>query len=201
MYVVGLTGGIGSGKSAAARFFSELNVTVIDADHIAKDLLAESAISDAVISHFGPNICDRFGKLNRYALREIIFKDVAARQWLEDFLHPQIRERIIKLIENSPSPYTVVVIPLLVETQKENYVNRTLVIDVPESVQISRITQRDGITKDEAQRILSAQASRKARLAKADDVIENIDTLATLKNKIHGLHDYYLKIQENKTII
>ncbi len=198
MYVVGLTGGIGSGKSAAARFFKELNITVIDADEIAKHLLNEPNISQVVIDHFGPKICDKHGALNRYTLRDLIFTDAIARHWLEDFLHPQIRERIIKLIDSSPSPYTIVVIPLLVETQKENYVNRILVLDVPESTQISRITQRDGITLDEAQLILAAQASRKTRLGFADDVIENVDTLATLKNKIHGLHDYYLQIARQK---
>ncbi len=197
MFVVGLTGGIGSGKSAAARFFSELNVTIIDADHIAKDLINEPEINAAIIAHFGPAICNNKGELNRYLLRQAIFTNVEQRHWLENFLHPKIRERIMAQITRSQSPYTVVVIPLLVETQKEDYVKRILVIDVPESIQISRVTNRDGISSDEARLILAAQAPRKTRLAVADDVIENTDTLASLKNKIRSLHGYYLQIAEN----
>lgn len=199
MWVVGLTGGIGSGKSAAARFFSELNITVIDADHIAKELLNRPEISKTVIDHFGASICDRSGGLNRYSLRQIIFTDAEKRRWLEDFLHPKIRERILELIAKSTSPYTVVVIPLLIETQKENYVDRILVIDAPESLQISRLTNRDGITAEEARQIIAAQAPRNTRLAFADDVIENADSLAALKNKILGLNDTYLQIaRKNK---
>ncbi|MGA2654999.1 MAG: dephospho-CoA kinase [Gammaproteobacteria bacterium] len=201
MWVVGLTGGVGSGKSAAARFFSELNITVIDADHIAKELLNIPEISKTVIDHFGPSICDRAGALNRYSLRQAIFTDEQKRHWLEAFLHPKIRERIKDLISGSTSAYTVVVIPLLIETQKEDYVDRILVIDVPESMQISRLTHRDGITEAEAKQMIAAQAARKTRLALADDVIENTDTLATLKNKILGLHDTYLQIaRKNKKI-
>ncbi|MFA6037770.1 MAG: dephospho-CoA kinase [Legionellales bacterium] len=197
MLVVGLTGGIGSGKSAAARFFSELNINVIDADQIAKELLAQTSINAAVIDHFGASICDKQGQLNRYKLREVIFSDPNQRLWLNDFLHPKIREQIIAAIAKSTTPYTVVVIPLLVETQKENYVNRILVIDAPEPLQISRLTNRDGITVPEARLMLDAQSPRKTRLALANDIVENTDTLASLKNKIQHLHGYYLQIAKN----
>lgn len=197
MLIVGLTGGIGSGKSAAAQFFQELNVTVIDADVIAKELLAQPEISTAIIDHFGTGICDKTGRLNRYNLREIIFSDPAQRLWLNEFLHPKIRSRIKTLIAQSTKAYTVVVIPLLVETQKEDYVNRILVIDSPEALQISRLTNREGITQAAAQQMLDAQAPRKTRLALANDVIENTDTLATLKNKVQHLHAYYLQIAQN----
>lgn len=201
MFVVGLTGGIGSGKSAAGKFFAELNITVIDADGIAKELLTLPDINQKVIEHFGPKVCDRKGTLNRYLLREVIFNDAKQRHWLEALLHPLIRARIKDLIAKSTSPYTVVMIPLLVETQKEDYVHRILVLDVPESVQISRITNRDGITLDEAQLMLAAQTPRKNRLTMADDVIDNTDTLMALKNKILGLHDCYLQIaRKNKKI-
>jgi dephospho-CoA kinase len=197
MLIVGLTGGVGSGKSAAARFFSELNVTIIDADHIAKDLLDEPAITAAIIEHFGATICDQKGQLSRHKLRQTIFTHTEQRLWLEELLHPKIRERILAQIARSQSPYTIVVIPLLVETQKEDYINRILVIDVPEQVQISRVANRDGISPDEARMILAAQTQRKTRLAMANDVIENTDTLPILKNKVRSLHAYYLQIAEN----
>lgn len=197
MLIVGLTGGVGSGKSAAARFFSELNVTIIDADHIAKDLLDEPTISAAIIEYFGATICDQKGQLSRHKLRQAIFTHKEQRLWLEQLLHPKIRERILAQIARSQSPYAIVVIPLLVETQKEDYINRILVIDVPEQVQISRVANRDGISPDEARMILAAQTQRKTRLAMANDVIENTDTLPILKNKVRSLHAYYLQIAEN----
>jgi dephospho-CoA kinase len=194
MLVVGLTGGAGSGKSSAARFFSELNVGIIDADHIAKDLLDEPSIAQQVCDHFGPKVCDKNGKLHRYQLRQVIFSDNEARTYLENLLHPLIRSRIIASIARCASPYAVVVIPLLVETQKEDYIDRILVIDVPESTQISRLTKRDGITLDEAQAMLAAQSKRNVRLAYANDVIENTGDLQQLKNKVHNLHAYYLQL-------
>lgn len=197
MLVVGLTGGIGSGKSTAARFFSELHVNIIDADHIARDLMAQDEISQPIIDHFGAKICDAKGQLNRHLLRQLIFVEAPARAWLEDFLHPKIREKIMALIARSESPYVIVVIPLLVETQKEDYINRILVIDAPEAVQISRVADRDGISAKEAKMILAAQAQRQTRLAMANDVIENTDTLSGLKNKIRSLHGYYLQIAQS----
>jgi dephospho-CoA kinase len=194
MRVIGLTGGIGSGKSSAARFFSELNVRVIDADHIAKDLLAENDLAQQVIDHFGQQICDKNGQLQRHLLRDLIFSDAAARVWLENLLHPLIRSRIIAAIAQSESAYVVVVIPLLVETHQEDYIDRVLVIDVPESVQVNRLMQRDGMSMVEANKILQIQASRQTRLAFADDVIENTGSLQELKDKIRNLHAYYLQL-------
>lgn len=194
MLVVGLTGGIGSGKSAAARFFSELNVNIIDADHIAKDIMEEPDVAKIIIEHFGPQMCDKNGQLSRHKLRQNIFNHPPERLWLENFLHPKIRERIMALTAHSQSPYTIIVIPLLIETQKEDYIDRILVIDAPESLQISRVANRDGINTSEVRAILAAQASRTARLAMANDVIENTNTLAELKDKIRSLHGYYLQM-------
>ncbi len=196
MLVVGLTGGVGSGKSTAARFFSELNVHIIDADHIAKDLVNEPAINANIIAHFGPPICDAHGQLNRYKLRQLIFSDAAQRLWLDNLLHPQIYTRIKELIQHSSSPYIIVVIPLLVETFQEGLFNRILVIDAPESLQINRVIERDGVDLEEAKMILAAQANRNTRLRLADDVIENTDTLDAFKNKIRSLHAYYLQLAE-----
>ncbi|HLF66252.1 MAG TPA: dephospho-CoA kinase [Gammaproteobacteria bacterium] len=197
MLTIGLTGGVGSGKSTAARFFSELNVGIVDADLIAKDLLNTPQMADTVKRQFGSQICNPNGELNRYKLRQLIFSDLKARLWLEEFLHPQIRAQIIVAITRCTSAYVVVVIPLLVETQKEDYIDRILLIDVPESVQISRLTNRDKITIEEAQTMLAAQASRKARLSCAHDVIENTGDLQQLKNKVHNLHGYYLQLAQN----
>ncbi len=197
MFTIGLTGGVGSGKSTAARFFSELNVGIIDADLIAKDLLNEPSIAQTVINQFGTALCNPKGELNRYKLRQLIFSDPKARAGLEHYLHPQIRARIIAALARCSSTYVVVVIPLLVETQKEDYIDRILVIDVPESTQISRLTNRDKITIEEAHAMLAAQASRKARLACAHDVIENTGDLQQLKNKVHNLHAYYVQLAQN----
>lgn len=196
MMVVGLTGGVGSGKSTAARFFSELNVGIVDADHIAKDLLDEPALAQQVVDHFGPKVCDKYGKLQRHLLRQVIFNAPSARVWLEDLMHPLIRERIKAAIARCQSAYMVVAIPLLVETQKEDYIDRILVIDTPETVQISRLTNRDGITVDEARLMLDAQAQRHTRLGMANDVIDNTGSLQQLKDKIRSLHGYYLQLAQ-----
>lgn len=194
MLVVGLTGGIASGKSSAARFFSELNVRIIDADHIAKDVLDEENMTREVIAHFGDKVCDKNGQLQRHLLRQLIFADQEAHVWLEDRLHPLIRERIKALIARNESAYVVVVIPLLVETQKEDYIDRILVIDAPESVQLSRLTNRDGISLTEAKAMLAAQVAQRVRLAAADDVIDNTGSLQQLKEKIRSLHAYYSQL-------
>ncbi len=193
MFVVGLTGGIASGKSTVATLFSAQGITVIDADHVSREVVAKgSSTLKSIVKHFNETVLNKQGELDRQALRQRIFADEAERQWLENLLHPLIRERMMSTAEASQSPYTIAMIPLLVETLPNPILNRILVVDCDEEQQIQRLMQRDTITLTEAETILQAQASRKERLAHADDVIENTSDTSALKTQVTQLHEKYL---------
>jgi len=191
--VIGLTGGIGSGKSMAAGQFSRLDVPVIDADELAHALVApgEPAL-DTILDAFGADYQRPDGQLDRDQLRQLVFTDPACRHRLESILHPLIRNNISELIKATRAPYTVVVIPLLLETGQSDLVDRILVIDAPEQTLIDRVTARDQLPAEEIHAILGSQTDRNTRLAAADDIIINTGTLDELAVKVQALHEKYL---------
>ncbi|MGA9221257.1 MAG: dephospho-CoA kinase [Pseudomonas graminis] len=195
-WILGLTGGIGSGKSAAAQCFVDLGVHLVDADHAARWVVEPGRPALARIAeHFGPSVLQADGTLNRSALRELIFKDPQQRVWLESLLHPLIREEIRQYLARAESAYAILVSPLLLETSQHQMVQRVLVIDVPESVQIERTVLRDKTNEEQVRAILKAQASREERLSRADDVIVNDRDPAWLKSEVERLHHFYLTLR------
>lgn len=195
-WILGLTGGIGSGKSAAAQCFIDLGVHLVDADNAARWVVEPGRPALAQIAeHFGPSVLQADGTLNRSALRELIFKDPQQRVWLEGLLHPLIREEIRQYLARAESAYAILVSPLLLETSQHQMVQRVLVIDVPESVQIERTVLRDRTNEDQVRAILKAQASRGERLSRADDVIVNDRDPAWLESEVERLHHFYLTLR------
>lgn len=192
MFVVGVTGGIGSGKSAATARFAELGITVIDADQAARTVVEPGKPALAAIAeHFGEEILVN-GVLDRAALRRHIFTDPAEKQWLEALLHPLIRQEVEKDIRSASGPYVIFVSPLLIEAKQDALCDRLLVVDVPESVQIQRTVIRDNENEAQVRSIILSQASRDLRLEKADDIIDNTAGLSELTQQVDELHQKYL---------
>jgi dephospho-CoA kinase len=195
-WILGLTGGIGSGKSAAAQCFVDLGIHLVDADNAARWVVEPGRPALAqIVEHFGADVLQADGALNRAALRELIFKDPQQRVWLEGLLHPLIREEIRQYLARAESPYAILVSPLLLETSQHQMVQRVLVIDVPEAVQIERTVLRDKTNEAQVRAILKAQASREERLSRADDVIVNDRDPAWLKSEVERLHHFYLTLR------
>jgi dephospho-CoA kinase len=195
-WILGLTGGIGSGKSAAAQCFVDLGIHLVDADNAARWVVEPGRPALAqIVEHFGADVLQADGALNRAALRELIFKDPQQRVWLEGLLHPLIREEIRQYLARAESPYAILVSPLLLETSQHQMVQRVLVIDVPEAVQIERTVLRDKTNEAQVRAILKAQASREERLSRADDVIVNDRDPAWLKSEVERLHYFYLTLR------
>ncbi len=195
MFVVGLTGGIGSGKSAVASRLSQLGIPVIDADLIAREVVApgEPAL-EKIARRFGAGLLRPDGTLDRAALRQIVFANEKARTWLEQLLHPLIRDRILSRIEeNASAPYTLLASPLLLETDQHLLVNHVVVVDVPESEQISRTMARDQNTEAQVRAILAAQMGREERCRKADSLIDNSAGLDQLEQAVADLHQRLLQ--------
>ncbi|MFJ3483560.1 dephospho-CoA kinase [Pseudomonas sp. NPDC090202] len=195
-WILGLTGGIGSGKSAAAQCFVDLGIHLVDADQAARWVVEPGRPALAQIAeHFGAGVLQADGTLDRAALRELIFKDPQQRVWLEGLLHPLIREEITRYLARAESPYAILVSPLLLETTQHTMVQRVLVIDVPEALQIQRTVLRDKTNEEQVRAILKAQASREERLSRADDVIVNDRDPAWLKSEVERLHHFYLTLR------
>jgi dephospho-CoA kinase len=199
IFVVGLTGGIGSGKSAAAEEFARLGAAVVDTDEIARSLTAPGgAATPHIRSLFGDAFLDATGAMDRDAMRRQVFSDPAARQALERLLHPMIREESQRRIVAATTPYVVHVVPLLVESPDyRGRVNRVLVVDAPEEAQVERVRARSGLRMDEVRAIMLSQAPRAERLAAADDVIDNGSTLEALRRQVAGLHAKYLQLAKS----
>lgn len=197
LYIVGLTGGIASGKSAVSDRFARLGVPVIDTDLIAREVVepGEPALGK-VIEAFGPDVLDAGGRLNRRALREAIFADPGKKSRLERILHPAIREETLRRLKRVDAPYCIVVIPLLVETAQYAWLDRVLVVDAPEERQIRRLTARDGVSEEQARASLAAQAGREERLALADDAIDNSGNIGNLDAAVAALHEKYLALSK-----
>jgi dephospho-CoA kinase len=197
-YVVGLTGGIGSGKSAAAALFAERGITVVDTDAIAHSLTAPGGGAMAAIrAEFGAAVAGADGALDRAAMRAIVFADPGARKRLEAILHPMIRAESERLLaaDGVRAPYAILMVPLLVESgDYRKRVDRVAVVDCAEATQIARVMSRNGLARAEVERILAAQASRAERLAAADDVIDNGGELAALAPQVELLHGKYLAL-------
>ncbi|WP_028469301.1 dephospho-CoA kinase [Neptunomonas japonica] len=187
MLVVGLTGGIGSGKSAASSQFELLGRPIIDADIVAREVVepGEAALTK-IVEQFGSHMLSENGKLDRASLRETVFSDIKSREWLEQLLHPIIRNRIMEKIESyqGTAPFVILASPLLLETDQHKMVDHIIVIDVPESLQVERVISRDQNNKEQVQRIMKAQLSREARLELADTVVDNSTNLGNLINQI-----------------
>jgi dephospho-CoA kinase len=198
MLVVGLTGGIGSGKSTVADLFAKKGVPIIDADIIARDLTQPNQPALAKITgHFGTSILLENGELNRKLLRQIIFTQPAERQWLEACLHPLIFSQMQSIIKQLPdSPYCIAVIPLLTETNSTTFINRILVVDTLPDIQIQRVAARDNMTPAEANAILQSQASRESRLAIANDIITNHKAVPELVPQVDELDLAYRKLAQ-----
>jgi dephospho-CoA kinase len=194
-FVVGLTGGIGSGKSAAADEFAELGATVVDTDAIAHELTAKGGAALAHIERlFGKAFLDPAGGMDRKRMREHVFADPAAKRTLEELLHPMIREESARRIAAASGPYVVHVVPLLIESPDyRRRVDRVLVVDTPEEIQVARVRARSRLSEDEVRAIMRTQVSRAERLAAADDVIDNSGARDALRRQVAALHQKYLQ--------
>lgn len=194
-FVVGLTGGIGSGKTAASDHFRRLGVTVVDADLVAREVVAPgSAALNAIFAHFGEQLRLPDGSLDRRALRELVFHDSSQRQWLEALLHPLIEAGIREQLAATRSGYQILVSPLLLEGKQRQLVDRVLLIDAPESLQLSRSSARDGSSRETVSAIIRAQMPRQQRLRLADDIIVNDADLARLQAQVEQLHQNYCSL-------
>mgnify|MGYP003624188812 FL=1 len=199
--IIGLTGGIGSGKSAAAdRFATAHGIHVVDADLKSRVVVEPGRPAlQHIVDRFGSDILLENGSLNRAALRQRVFQDVAQRLWLEALLHPLIREEITSDLASATSPYALLVSPLLVESGQHAMTERIIVVDVPEATQILRTSQRDGVPEAQIKAIMQAQAKREDRLRHAHDIILNDQDLATLHAQVDALHERYLVMTTGAT--
>ena len=196
--IIGLTGGIGSGKSAAADLFNNLGIDTIDADDLAKDSLNISSQGyELFIKEFGKKYLDENKNINRELLRKDIFNDPAAKLKLENIIHPLVRTGIQSFIDNSSSEYCIVVVPLIFETNTSKFYDRILVIDCDVDAQISRTSKRDKQTNNTIKNIINKQATREERLSIADDVIENNGSLESLRDAVFKTHKKYMELIKN----
>jgi dephospho-CoA kinase len=194
-YRIGLTGGIASGKSTAAKFFGALGVPILDSDQIARDVVEPGQPPlERLVERFGASILTPDGHLDRPALRDIVFSDPMARADLEALTHPAIGAAMEARSAAAGGPYQVLVIPLLVEKNLSSHVDRVLVVDCDEELQVRRLRDRDGSTPEQAQAILGAQAPRAARLRAADDVITNEADMSAVQDQVVALHTRYLEL-------
>lgn len=192
-WILGVTGGIGSGKSAATREFEALGITVVDADVVAREVVTpgQPALA-AIAAHFGNDVIQADGTLNRAALRQIVFSDPAQRKALEAITHPAIRDELARQLAAAASPYVILVSPLLWESGQDRFTHHTLLIDASEASQRERASRRDGVTPEQIDAIMQAQWSRAQRQAKADDIVLNEGSEADLQAAVRRLHATYL---------
>ena len=197
MYVVGLTGGIGSGKTAASDYLNSLGIDVVDADIVARDVVAigKPALGQ-IAQHFGSEVLQADGSLNRSALRTIVFNNADERKVLETITHPAIRQEILQQLTASVSPYTLLVSPLLFESGQYQFAHRNLVIDASEDLQRQRAALRDGVSSEQINRIMAAQLTRAERNRRADDIVINHGDLADLYQQLYAVHQQYLQLSQ-----
>lgn len=202
-YVVGLTGGIGSGKSTIADLFAALDVPIVDADIVAREVVAKgSPLLDKIAAHFGESILTSEKELNRAALREKIFQNEEEKQWLNQLLHPAIRAEMLQQLQQQTAEYVLFVVPLLIENKLTVLCDRILVVDVSPEIQLQRASMRDNNNPELIQRIINSQISRTERLAAADDIINNegklLQNLPHLQQQVGELHQKYLHLAQQK---
>ena len=201
MLIIGLTGGIGSGKTAASDIFESLGVNVVDADIVAREVVEpEKPALNKIAKHFGKDILQDDGHLDRAQLRSIIFSQPSEKEWLENLLHPLIRQEIQAQLGRSTSQYAILVSPLLLETDQSKIVNRILLIDVPPNIQIERAAQRDNNSRQQIQKIIDSQLPRDVKISNSDDVICNDQSFAELEKKIIEQHAFYLELAHEQNI-
>ena len=195
-WILGLTGGIGSGKTTVANLFAAEGVVVVDADAIARELVAPGQPAlQQITAHFGPGVLNATGELDRAALRRLIFADEQQKQWLNQLLHPLIRETLLQRCREASSAYVILMAPLLFENGLDRTVQRTLCIDVSEQTQIARTCQRDGNSPELVQAIMDSQLSRVERLQRSDDQIDNEgNDFDALRERVRQLHITYLAL-------
>ena len=197
-FIVGLTGGIGSGKTTVANLFADLGVVLVDADIVAREVVSPGSKGlAAIVKHFGADILLSDGNLNRSKLRERIFDNDEQRLWLNGLLHPLIRETMLKNCKEAQSNYVIMVVPLLFENGLDRLVQRTLLVDISPQLQQQRTMARDDVSAKQVQNIIGSQATRAEKLSKADDVIDNQGEISALKCKVDALNSLYLKICGN----
>ncbi|MFA7553689.1 MAG: dephospho-CoA kinase [Spongiibacteraceae bacterium] len=198
MFVVGLTGGIGSGKTAVSDHFNKLGIDIVDADIASRTVVEPGTPALAhIVDRFGPDILLDDNSLNRARLRQEIFANAEAKQWLEALLHPLIADEIRRRLATAKSPYVIFVSPLLIESTQKKLCDRLLIVDTPVETQLHRTMQRDNNDKEQVERIIASQTSREHRLAQADDVLENNADLDQLQRKVEELHQYYLNLAQS----
>lgn len=199
MFIVGLTGGIGSGKSTVSDLFSKLGICIVDADEAARVVVepGKPALDD-IGSHFGMEVIQPDGQLDRGKLRAKVFDDEAERKWLEALLHPLIRDQIEAELAAAESAYVILASPLLLETNQHTLVDRILVVDLPEEMQLKRALARDASNEQQIRSIMAAQIDRQSRIAGADDLISNEGDIKSLEPKVLSLHQQYLKQVQNQ---
>lgn len=197
--VIGVTGGIGSGKSTVCGAFGRHGIPTIDTDQVAREVVMPGTDGlAAVVAEFGSQVLAADGTLDRAALRRIVFANPAQRRVLEGLLHPRIRARVAEHLAAVTTPYCLVGIPLLAERSGHSYLDRVLVVDCPEEVQIERVMSRDKLTASEVAAIMGSQASRQERLAIADDVVTNTSDLTAIHAQVDLLHDRYLELARDR---
>lgn len=195
-WILGLTGGIGSGKSAVAQGFIDRGVHVVDADHAARWVVEPGRPALAkIIEHFGTGVLQADGQLDRSALRKLVFADPEQRRWLESLLHPLIGQEIAQVLARAESPYAILVSPLLIESGQRHLTQRVLVVDTPVELQVQRTVARDQSSEEQVRAILQAQASREERLRHAHDVLVNDRDMAWLDAEVSRLHSFYLTLR------
>ncbi|KID55063.1 dephospho-CoA kinase [Pseudoalteromonas luteoviolacea] len=192
-WILGLTGGIGAGKTAATRYFESMGIDVVDADIVAREVVMPGSVGlNSIIAHFGDEVLTTEGTLNRAKLRSIIFDNEAQKDWLNALLHPLIREQLITQLEQATSPYAILCAPLLFENGLQRFCHKTLLIDVPVEVQIARTSERDKVPQEQVKNIIAAQMSREDKCQKADHIINNDRPLIEVQSDLDKLHQNFL---------
>ena len=199
-FVVGLTGGIGSGKSAVSDLFAQQGIDIVDADVVARQVVEPGTPAlQAIIDHFGEAIITENGSLNRPALRKRVFENDLDKQWLNALLHPAIRAEMQTQLQEATSPYVVFSVPLLIENGLDSMADTVLVVDCSEETQLARATRRDGSNIETIKSIMASQATRQQRLEKAQNVIDNNGELSALPLQVKSLHQQYMQQSAQKS--
>lgn len=199
-FIVGLTGGIASGKSLAADFFAQLGVAVVDTDIVAREVVKRGAPAvEEIRQAFGDAVIAPDGSLDRSRMRDIVFNDDQKRRELESILHPRIRDEAFRQVAEANGPYVIVVVPLLFESPMKEAMDRIVVVDCSEETQLRRLMARDSESREQACRIMATQASRSERLSIADDVLQNEGDMESVRQAVQQLHTHYLELAHQKT--